>query len=71
VPTSCSQVNYEIGCCVNNTLYWCDDFGDGYEGTCKGGTVCGWDPNDDPPGYDCVASPGGADPSGEYPQYCP
>jgi hypothetical protein len=55
---------------VNNTLYWCEA-GEGFEATCKNGTVCGWDPNDDPPGYDCVASPGGADPSGTYPQYCP
>jgi hypothetical protein len=37
-------------------------------GTCPSGTVCGW--NASQGYYDCVASPGGADPSGMYPKLC-
>jgi hypothetical protein len=36
--------------------------------TCTPGTVCGW--NATQGYYDCVAPPGGADPSNTYPILC-
>jgi hypothetical protein len=67
-PTTCAQANDFYGCCdPSGTLYYCD------QSTlqslqCSSGTECGW--NDTQGYYDCVASPGGADPSGAHPMTC-
>jgi len=67
-PTTCAQADNDIGCCTSSGhLYYCQT-GMLTGGTCPSGTVCGW--NASQGYYDCVASPGGADPSGTYPKLC-
>ncbi|MGO8994785.1 MAG: hypothetical protein ACLQVI_15825 [Polyangiaceae bacterium] len=69
MPTTCSQANTKIGCCVGNTVYYCSSSSSSItKKTCSSGDVCGWDSTDSY--YYCVASPGGADPSGKYPIDC-
>jgi hypothetical protein len=49
-------------------VYYCDSSGSVASETCGTGDTCGWDSEEGY--YGCVASPGGADPSGTYPQAC-
>jgi hypothetical protein len=49
-------------------LYYCDNTMKLQSQTCTGGTVCGWSAANGY--YDCVAAPGGADPSGTSPMAC-
>jgi hypothetical protein len=66
---TCAGVDYGVGCCdPSGNLFFCDVHGVVYEGICEGGSVCGW--SADEGFYDCVAPPGGADPSGTYPLAC-
>ncbi len=70
VPTSCTQVNGAIGCCVGNTSYRCTGgtltpFNCETQGV--GGLVCGWSTKFD--NYGCVAT-AGTDPSGANPIAC-
>jgi hypothetical protein len=66
-PTSCSQANGSIGCCIGDTAYFCDK-GTLEQKQCSGGDACGWNTKDGY--YACVSSPGGADPSGANPIHC-
>jgi hypothetical protein len=66
---TCPDVDFGVGCCdAGGKLFFCDVHGQVYEGICEGGSVCGW--SADEGFYDCVAPPGGADPSGTYPLAC-
>ena len=66
---TCSDVDNGVGCCdPSGKLWFCDVNDQLYEGFCPHGTVCGW--NAQQGYYDCVAQPGGADPSGTYPLAC-
>ena len=63
VPASgCGDVS-EVGCCDGNTLMKC--LGNQVEVKPCGNMGCGWVPGI---GYDCGGM--GADPSGQFPQYC-
>jgi len=66
-PLSCAQADNGFGCCVGNSLYYCVANAITLQ-ACAGGTVCGW--NATANYYDCVAPPGGADPSGTYAIQC-
>jgi hypothetical protein len=66
VPTTCAQADMAFGCCAVGVLYYC--VGSVTSMTCTGNTVCGWSATKNY--YDCVAPPGGADPSGTYPIAC-
>jgi hypothetical protein len=69
VPTTCAQADHGTGCCTPaGVLYYCTTQVTVYEKTCAAGTVCGW--NGTGSYYDCVAPPGGADPSNAYPLLC-
>jgi MYXO-CTERM domain-containing protein len=68
-PTDCSQADGNIGCCTSTgVLYYCTQTNTLKQQTCTNGTVCGW--NAQQGYYDCVAPPGGADPSSMYPLLC-
>ncbi len=58
----------KIGCCANNTAYYCNGTTTPTAKACTGTKVCGWDTSASY--YDCVAAPGGADPSGTNPIAC-
>lgn len=67
VPTTCAQADQSAGCCVGNELYYCQSPTSSMTiKACTGGQVCGWDSKY----YDCVAAPGGPDPTGTYPINC-
>ena len=69
VPTTCAQADHGTGCCTPaGILYYCTTQATVYEKTCAAGTVCGW--NGTSGDYDCVAPPGGADPSSAHPLLC-
>ncbi len=68
VPTTCTQAYGKIGCCANNTAYYCNGTTTPTAKACTGTKVCGWDTSASY--YDCVAAPGGADPSGTNPIAC-
>ena len=68
IPTTCAQAYQAFGCCVGNTLYYCSGGSTPTSKTCTGTKVCGWNATDGY--YDCVASPGGADPGGTHPIAC-
>jgi len=68
VPTTCTQAYGKIGCCAGNTAYYCDSTTTPTAKACTGTKVCGWDSSGSY--YDCVAAPGGADPSGTNPIAC-
>ena len=68
-PTSCAQADNQVGCCSGEVLYYCGNAGGPVKTvTCSAGTVCGWNATDGD--YDCVAPPGGVDPSRMYPIAC-
>jgi hypothetical protein len=68
-PLTCEGADGGTGCCdANGVLWFCDTMQMLYEQPCMGGTVCGW--NAFHGYYDCVAPPGGADPSDTYPIAC-
>jgi hypothetical protein len=65
-PTTCAEAQEKVGCCVGTVLYYCKS---GLQSkACTGSDVCGWD--ESAGYYDCVNSPGGADPNGTYPLEC-
>lgn len=67
-PSTCAQANDVVGCCdPSGVLYYCDA-GSLATISCTSGTVCGW--NAAQAYYDCVASPGGADPTNQNPMAC-
>jgi len=69
VPTTCAQANTTYGCCVGSEVYYCSSGSSSVtKKACSGGEVCGWEASKGY--YYCVASPGGADPSGTYPMAC-
>jgi hypothetical protein len=69
VPSKCLQVDGTVGCCVGNTAYWCAKGSTTLtQKVCPGGQVCGWNPNQKY--YSCVAPPGGADPTNNFPIAC-
>jgi hypothetical protein len=73
VPTDCTQAYGTIGCCDGNTVYYCTGGTTGFTSkACTSGKVCGWDASGSSGSgyYYCVASPGGADPSGSNPINC-
>jgi hypothetical protein len=58
-----------VGCCTAaGVLYYCDSSNVVTKQACAAGTVCGW--NATASYYDCVAPPGGSDPSNTYPILC-
>ncbi len=65
----------EIGCCKNNTVYYCSS-GSLVTDVCTGGSagydLCGWYPGDASymAGYYCTDTTA-ADPAGTYPKACP
>ena len=68
-PQQCQGVGY-AGCCLGSLLYWCD--GTGLHSLDCGANPapfdeCGW--SSDKGYYDCGGI--GADPTGDYGQYCP
>ena len=68
-PMTCAQAGQAVGCCVGNTVYYCKASSSSITSkTCSNGEVCGWDSSESY--YYCVPAPGGADPSGTYPQAC-
>jgi hypothetical protein len=67
IPTTCTEADNAIGCCAGNVVYYCEKTTLETK-TCSGTDVCGWDKTEGY--YYCVASPGGADPSGTYPLAC-
>jgi hypothetical protein len=67
IPTTCTEADNAVGCCAGNVLYYCMTTTLATK-TCTGSEVCGWDSSKGY--YDCVAAPGGADPSGTYPLAC-
>jgi hypothetical protein len=69
-PTTCTQADGPYGCCAGSTLYYClSNSGNSVTiHSCTHGDVCGWSESDG--FYDCVSAPGGADPSGKYPEAC-
>jgi hypothetical protein len=66
VPTTCNGADNAIGCCASGVLYYC--VSTLTSKMCTGNKVCGW--NDTAGYYDCVAAPGGADPTGTFPIGC-
>ena len=65
----------DIGCCKNNTVYYCSGGSLGSQACAGSGTgteLCGWYVGDTsyPAGYYCTAA-ATADPSGTYPIACP
>jgi hypothetical protein len=69
VPTTCAEANNDVGCCdPSGVLHYCTQQMTVADQPCTGGTVCGWDPTHG--WYDCVAPPGGADPSNQNPIAC-
>ncbi len=69
VPTTCAQAAETYGCCVGNTVYFCKSGSSSITvKACTGTEACGWDSTKSY--YYCVAAPGGADPSGNYPLTC-
>jgi len=67
-PTTCSQADNTVGCCVGKVNYYCTASGVLDTTTCAGTTVCGW--NSTRGYYACVAPPASSDPSGTYPIAC-
>jgi hypothetical protein len=68
-PITCAEADQAVGCCVANTVYYCKTSASSITSkTCSSGEVCGWDSAESY--YYCVTAPGGADPSGTYPQAC-
>ncbi len=67
VPTTCSQTNQGVGCCVGNDNYYCNQLDAVHEVKCTGGQVCGWVASQKY--YGCGTSTG-SDPSGTYPIAC-
>jgi hypothetical protein len=69
IPSDCAQADQSIGCCTSTgILYYCTSASTVHEEACAAGTVCGW--NASKGYYDCVAPPGGADPSHSSPLLC-
>ena len=66
VPTTCAGADNATGCCAGNTLYYCLTTVTSMP--CTGNKVCGWSSASN--FYDCVAPPGGPDPSGISPIGC-
>ena len=62
----CAYVATYEGCCLSDTLVWCDD-GDTYCLDCGQNPVCGW--SAEPMFYDC-GTDGSGDPSGEFLKQC-
>ena len=70
-PTTCADANGMTGCCEGSTAYYCKANATTVTAqTCKSGETCGWKPGSNYDYYACVASPGGADPSGTNPIEC-
>jgi MYXO-CTERM domain-containing protein len=68
-PQTCAEADQGVGCCAaSGELFYCTVHNVLTGMTCGNGTVCGW--NAAMGYYDCVPSPGGADPSGTYPMEC-
>ena len=68
-PASCSLAGGYAGCCAGNTNYYCPKGSSKITpNVCASGQVCGWISKDGY--YGCVAPPGEADPSHEYPIAC-
>ncbi len=70
VPTTCAQANESFGCCdPAGTLFYCQTGSTTLvKKSCSGGKVCGWDSTSSY--YNCVAAPGGDDPSGTHAIAC-
>jgi hypothetical protein len=69
-PATCAQAYGSVGCCASSVLYYCAASAPTTlkSTACTGGKVCGWDSAKSY--YDCVAAPGGPDPSGANPIAC-
>jgi hypothetical protein len=68
-PTTCTEADQGIGCCVGSTNYFCDNDGVTVGMTpCATGTVCGWSATNDY--YECVPPPATSDPLGTSPIAC-
>jgi hypothetical protein len=68
VPTTCAQAYGPEGCCASGVLYYCNASNMLTSQMCTGTKVCGWSATN--LYYDCVAPPGGSDPSGINPIAC-
>jgi len=70
VPTTCAQANESFGCCdPAGVLFYCQTGSTTLvKKSCTGGKVCGWDSTSTY--YNCVAAPGGDDPSGTHAIAC-
>ncbi len=68
---TCEQVSDVVGCCNTklSAVTYCNAAGTVVVYPCAKGTVCGWVASDLE--YECVSPPGGADPLGVFPQFCP
>lgn len=77
----CAAVYGTIGCCLDNTVYYCESTADGLTvHVCTGGKICSWETPADY--YNCItvavpadAGPDAqpvpqADPNGMYPITC-
>lgn len=68
-PTTCAQAHGSVGCCDNDTVYYCKTGTSTLTVTpCTSGKVCGWEASKSY--YTCVAAPGGPDPSNANPEQC-
>jgi hypothetical protein len=70
VPTTCAQANESFGCCdPAGVLFYCQTGSTSLvKKSCTGTKVCGWDSTSSY--YNCVAAPGGDDPSGTHAMAC-
>lgn len=70
VPTSCAQADEDVGCCVDNTVYYCSTGSNTLSSSDCGAMsmVCGWKASKGY--YACVPGPAEPDPNGTYPLAC-
>jgi hypothetical protein len=69
VPATCVAAHDNIGCCNDDTVYYCKTGETTLTATsCTGSKVCGWEASES--FYTCVAAPGGADPTNANPEAC-